>query len=180
MTPCRQTACFPCTVSPFVHLWYVQTNIFLSSESVNFPGFKPGTWRWEGRTPSSPHPHKALIIIGPLCRLHASHRIQFMLYLCSLKRTLFLPHTPSLSPFRPTRLSIFISLFLSLPLCLSPSFHFWSFAVLNLCQLCQVSPSADNSVPSRCLCPRYQLFLYGIIRHITDLNTAKPYSFVFT
>lgn len=135
MTPCRQTACFPYTVSPFVHSWYAQTNIFLFPESVNFPGFKPGTWRWEGRTPSSPQPHKALIIIGPLCRLHASHRIQFMLYLCSLKRTLFLPHTPpSLSPFRPTRLSIFLSLsfFLCLFVSLLPSTSglllCWTFA----------------------------------------------------
>lgn len=146
-------------------------NLFISQV------LKPDTCRWEGRTVSSPRPHKALLIIGPLCCLLASHRIQFMLYLCSLKRTLLLSSsiTFSFSAYPSLPLSFFLSFSLSLPF-------------LPLLVFCCVEPlpaplglpSADNNVPSRCFCPRYQLFLYGIIRHITDLNTAKPYSFVFT
>lgn len=132
----KSNGLFSTQLSP--HLSVYGNKHFPLPSICSCPSFKPVTWRLEGRALSSPHPHKALIITGPLCRLHASHRIGFMLNLCSLKRTLFLPHTsPSLSPFRPTRLSIFISLsfFLCLFVSLLPPFHFWSFAVLNLCQL---------------------------------------------
>lgn len=66
--------------------------------------------------------------------------INLMLYLCSLKHTL----TPCLLYHSPPPLSS---------------------AVLNPSPPPPGLPSADNSVPSRCFCPRYQLFLHGIIRH---------------
>lgn len=128
-------------LSPFM-IPYMQTNAFLSPQCVHFPGLKPAAQRWEARI--SPCAKRS----EPLARLRASHRIQFMRYLCSLQRCL----PPSLSPFwlNPSLHHHFLPP--RSPLSLHPSTSglllCWTFAN------CARSPPLQTTLPSRLPLPQ--------------------------